>query len=84
MMLCCAVLCCGVVWRAGVLERSSFMPAEYRARTKQLFAQYYPKEISSTISFADKVKAMEEWCVSLVLAVCCAVLCCAVMCCAVL
>lgn len=45
----------------GILMRSDAMTEELRRRTDELYAKYYPIEISHTISKEDKIVAMREW-----------------------
>ncbi|ORY36751.1 HAD-superfamily hydrolase [Rhizoclosmatium globosum] len=45
----------------AVLTRSHRVSDEFRKKTDELYKKYYPMEISTTLSFEEKYKAMEEW-----------------------
>ncbi len=46
----------------GILTRAtSHTTPEFKARTSAYYDRYYPMEVSTALSPADKVKAMEEW-----------------------
>jgi 5'-nucleotidase len=45
----------------GVLERYSRTSVDFKAKTKELYETYYPKEISQTLSYKEKFQSMVEW-----------------------
>ncbi|KAJ3063791.1 5'-nucleotidase, cytosolic III-like [Podochytrium sp. JEL0797] len=45
----------------AVLTRSHMVSEEFKKGTDELYKKYYPMEISTTLSFAEKYVAMEEW-----------------------
>ncbi|KAI9326212.1 pyrimidine 5'-nucleotidase [Obelidium mucronatum] len=45
----------------AVLTRSHRVSDEFRTETDALYKKFYPMEISTTLSFEEKYKAMEEW-----------------------
>ena len=45
----------------GILERYSKMPPDFKSKTAQLYAHYYPIEIDHSLPFSEKRLAMEEW-----------------------
>jgi hypothetical protein len=44
-----------------IIETARQMPADFRRQTTALFTEYYPKEISTTLTLVDKERAMVEW-----------------------
>jgi 5'-nucleotidase len=45
----------------GIVMRSHAMTDELRRRTDELYAFYYPMEVSHTLSKEEKTRAMTEW-----------------------
>ncbi len=45
----------------GLLNRYSRLGKEFKQRSDALYQKYYPMEVSNTIPYEDKVKAMVQW-----------------------
>lgn len=45
----------------GIIEHSHMLDEQYHIQTNQLFQKYYPIEVDSVLTPAEKIPLMEEW-----------------------